>query len=46
MSLDIILIGAAAGIMVGIMSISGLAFSLTIQLLALWRPAMCSCCCC
>jgi len=34
-SLDIILIGAAAGIMVGIMSISGLAFSLTIQLLAL-----------
>jgi TRAP-type uncharacterized transport system fused permease subunit len=34
-SLDIILIGAAAGIMVGIMSISGLAFSMTIQLLAL-----------
>ncbi len=34
-SLDIILIGAAAGIMVGIMSISGLAFSLTIQLLTL-----------
>ncbi|MGB7277220.1 MAG: TRAP transporter fused permease subunit, partial [Pseudolabrys sp.] len=31
-SLDIILIGAAAGIMVGIMSISGLAFSMTIQL--------------
>jgi TRAP transporter 4TM/12TM fusion protein len=34
-SLDIILIGAAAGIMVGIMSISGLAFSMTLQLLAL-----------
>jgi TRAP transporter 4TM/12TM fusion protein len=34
-SLDIILIGAAAGIMVGIMSISGLSFSMTIQLLAL-----------
>jgi TRAP transporter 4TM/12TM fusion protein len=34
-SLDIILIGAAAGIMVGIMSISGLAFSMTVQLLAL-----------
>ena len=34
-SLDIILIGAAAGIMVGIMSISGLAFSMTMQLLAL-----------
>jgi TRAP transporter 4TM/12TM fusion protein len=34
-SLDIILIGAAAGIMVGIMSISGLAFGMTIQLLAL-----------
>ena len=34
-SLDIILIGAAAGIMVGIMSISGLAFGMTMQLLAL-----------
>ena len=34
-SLDIILIGAAAGIMVGIMSVSGLAFSMTIQLLAI-----------
>ena len=34
-SLDIILIGAAAGIMVGILSISGLAFSMTLQLLAL-----------
>ncbi len=34
-SLDIILIGAAAGIMVGILSISGLSFSLTLQLLAL-----------
>jgi TRAP transporter 4TM/12TM fusion protein len=34
-SLDIILIGAAAGIMVGVMSISGLAFSMTLQLLAL-----------
>src|SRR5262245_31203079 len=34
-SLDIILIGAAAGIMVGILSISGLAFSMTIQLVAL-----------
>lgn len=34
-SLDIILIGAAAGLMVGIMSISGLSFSMTIQLLAL-----------
>jgi TRAP transporter 4TM/12TM fusion protein len=34
-SLDIILIGAAAGIMVGIMSISGLAFGMTIQLLTL-----------
>ena len=34
-SLDIILIGAAAGVMVGIMSISGLAFGMTVQLLAL-----------
>jgi TRAP transporter 4TM/12TM fusion protein len=34
-SLDIILIGAAAGIMVGILSISGLAFSMTAQLLTL-----------
>jgi TRAP transporter 4TM/12TM fusion protein len=34
-SLDIILIGAAAGIMVGVMSISGLAFSMTLQLLTL-----------
>jgi TRAP transporter 4TM/12TM fusion protein len=34
-SLDIILIGAAAGIMVGIMSISGLAFGMTLQLLTL-----------
>lgn len=34
-SLDIILIGAAAGLIVGILSISGLAFSMTIQLLAL-----------
>jgi TRAP transporter 4TM/12TM fusion protein len=34
-SLDIILIGAAAGVMVGIMSISGLAFAMTLQLLAL-----------
>jgi TRAP transporter 4TM/12TM fusion protein len=34
-SLDIILIGAAAGIMVGVMSISGLAFAMTLQLLAL-----------
>ena len=36
-SLDIILIGAAAGIMVGILSISGLAFGMTLQLLALSR---------
>jgi TRAP transporter 4TM/12TM fusion protein len=34
-SLDIILIGAAAGIMVGILSISGLAFGMTMQLVAL-----------
>ena len=34
-SLDIILIGAAAGVMVGMMSISGLAFSMTVQLLTL-----------
>jgi TRAP transporter 4TM/12TM fusion protein len=34
-SLDIILIGAAAGVMVGIMSISGLAFGMTLQLVAL-----------
>jgi TRAP transporter 4TM/12TM fusion protein len=34
-SLDILLIGAAAGIMVGILSISGLAFSMTTQLLAI-----------
>jgi TRAP transporter 4TM/12TM fusion protein len=34
-SLDIILISAAAGIMVGILAISGLAFSMTLQLLAL-----------
>ena len=34
-SLDIILIGAAAGIMVGIMSISGLAFGMTLQLIGL-----------
>ena len=34
-SLDLVLIGAAAGIMVGIMSISGLAFGMTLQLMAL-----------
>ncbi|MBO0766544.1 MAG: TRAP transporter large permease subunit, partial [Hyphomicrobiaceae bacterium] len=34
-SLDIILIGAAAGLMVGIMSISGLAFGMTMQLVGL-----------
>ncbi len=34
-ALDIILIGAAAGAMVGILSISGLAFAMTLQLLAL-----------
>jgi TRAP transporter 4TM/12TM fusion protein len=34
-SLDILLIGAAAGIMVGILAISGLAFSMTLQLVAL-----------
>jgi TRAP transporter 4TM/12TM fusion protein len=34
-SLDLVLIGAAAGIMVGIMSISGLAFGMTLQLVAL-----------
>jgi TRAP transporter 4TM/12TM fusion protein len=34
-SLDILLIGAAAGVMVGILAISGLAFSMTLQLLAL-----------
>jgi TRAP transporter 4TM/12TM fusion protein len=34
-SLDIILIGAAAGLMVGVMSISGLAFGMTLQLVAL-----------
>jgi len=34
-SLDIILIGAAAGLMVGILSISGLAFGMTLQLVAL-----------
>ena len=34
-SLDIMLIGAAAGVMVGILAISGLAFSMTLQLLAL-----------
>jgi TRAP-type uncharacterized transport system fused permease subunit len=34
-SLDIILIGAAAGLMVGVMSISGLAFGMTMQLVAL-----------
>jgi TRAP transporter 4TM/12TM fusion protein len=34
-ALDIILIGAAAGAMVGILSITGLAFSMTIQLLAI-----------
>jgi TRAP transporter 4TM/12TM fusion protein len=34
-SLDIILIGAAAGIMVGILSISGLSFSMTLQLVTL-----------
>jgi TRAP transporter 4TM/12TM fusion protein len=34
-SLDLVLIGAAAGLMVGIMSISGLAFGLTLQLVAL-----------
>ena len=44
-SLDIILIGAAAGIMVGILSISGLAFGMTLH----WwlsRVTTCSCCCC
>ncbi len=44
-SLDIILIGAAAGIMVGIMSISGLAFGMTMQLLTLSGENV-SCCCC
>src|SRR5262245_32805217 len=34
-SLDIILIGAAAGVMVGILAISGLAFSMPLQLVAL-----------
>jgi TRAP transporter 4TM/12TM fusion protein len=34
-SLDIILIGAAAGLVVGILSISGLAFGMTLQLVAL-----------
>jgi TRAP transporter 4TM/12TM fusion protein len=34
-SLDILLIGAAAGVMVGILAISGLAFSMTLQLVAL-----------
>jgi TRAP transporter 4TM/12TM fusion protein len=34
-SLDILLIGAAAGVMVGILAISGLAFSMTFQLVAL-----------
>ncbi|HZO44590.1 MAG TPA: TRAP transporter fused permease subunit [Xanthobacteraceae bacterium] len=34
-SLDIILIGAAAGIMVGILAISGLAFGMTMQLVTL-----------
>ena len=34
-SLDIILIGAAAGVMVGILAISGLAFSMTLQLVTL-----------
>jgi TRAP transporter 4TM/12TM fusion protein len=33
-SLDIILIGAAAGLMVGILTISGLAFGMTMQLVA------------
>ena len=44
-SLDIILIGAAAGIMVGILSISGLAFGMTMQL-SRCRATTCSCCCC
>jgi TRAP transporter 4TM/12TM fusion protein len=34
-ALDIILIGAAAGLMVGILTISGLAFGMTLQLLSL-----------
>jgi TRAP transporter 4TM/12TM fusion protein len=34
-SLDILLIGAAAGVMVGILAISGLAFSMTLQLVTL-----------
>ena len=34
-SLDILLIGAAAGVMVGILAISGLAFGMTLQLVAL-----------
>jgi TRAP transporter 4TM/12TM fusion protein len=34
-SLDIILIGAAAGVMVGILAISGLAFGMTMQLVTL-----------
>src|SRR5262249_9015363 len=40
-SLDIILIGAAAGIMVGIMSISAFAFSMTFPLLALAGNTVC-----
>jgi TRAP transporter 4TM/12TM fusion protein len=34
-SIDIVLIGAAAGLVVGILSISGIAFGLTLQLIAL-----------
>ena len=34
-SLDIVLIGAAAGLVVGILSISGISFGLTLQLIAL-----------
>src|SRR5438046_4260502 len=40
-SLDILLIGAAAGVMVGILAISGLAFSMTLQLRALSGDNVC-----
>ena len=43
-SLDIVLIGAAAGMVVGILSISGISFGLTLQLIALSAARTCSSC--
>ena len=45
-ALDIVLIGAAAGMVVGALSVSGISFGLTLQLIALSAAGICSSCCC